>query len=228
MPLERLERRQFMSKVRSALLSRIEQGGRRTHQKVFGRPMGAATTVMSSRGPTAEESTAFEERKKNRALYGKYGKGGLEREKISSTERLRTMMETGQTKRRGMMEAGATERTGITAVTTRRGQDLRFAPGDAFGPPGVERYRAETERMFPRTPKIPLPKAPKVYPAEYGLQGEEVSRPYTISAQPDPETGEYYQVPIRKKKGKAGVGGEPLTVEEQQRWDAYRQRYGLK
>ena len=47
---------------------------------------GQPRTVMSSTPSSAAETMAFQEGKKNRALYGKYGKGGLEREKITSEQ----------------------------------------------------------------------------------------------------------------------------------------------
>jgi len=50
-------------------------GGGRQHQL-------KPTETISSSLPSASESSAFNERKKNRALYGKHGRGGLEREKI--------------------------------------------------------------------------------------------------------------------------------------------------
>jgi len=78
MPLENLERRQFMSKIRSAMIDRIERGGR--PPAYTGGPTGGKFGVMTGSQPTAAESTAFNDRVKNRALHGSYGKGGILRE----------------------------------------------------------------------------------------------------------------------------------------------------
>ena len=218
-PLGDMERRNFMSSARRMLLDRM---GKRGGAGYTGGPTAGQFGMMSGTQPAAGESQAFNERNKNRAELGtRFGamRGkGLEREKISSSERIRAIMEAGATGRNKYTENMGTKRFGMEDATTRRGQDLRYAPGDAFGPPGVDRYQAETERMFP---KITQPREPKVYPGEFGIQGKELARPYTI--QKDPETGQYYQVPVGKQQQQ-----KPLTVEEQRAWDELRKRNGLR
>ena len=80
MPLQDLERKQFTRRARSTLLDRIGQAGRA--QGYMGGPTGGQFGMSSGGQPSAGEMGAFNERKKNRALYGKYGKGGLERERL--------------------------------------------------------------------------------------------------------------------------------------------------
>jgi len=84
MPIEELERRQFMTRARNMLLKRMggSQGG-----GYMGGPTGGQFGISSSRSFSAGESGAFEEKKKNRALYGKYGKGGLERERLKQKQK---------------------------------------------------------------------------------------------------------------------------------------------
>ena len=212
MPLERLKRKRFMSKARSLLLERMGRGA----GGYMGGPTGGVGMSVGGQ-PTAGEAGAFAQQKVGRALYGKYGKGGLEREKISSSERVRQMMEAGQTGRRGMMEAGATRRTGMDVGIKQREQDLRYAPGDAFTPIGVNRYKAETERMSPKTAKGMTPKY--VSPQYDPITGEELSPAGMIERR----QGGYYQVPVQKQ------GQErPLTIEEQRQWDELRKRQGLR
>jgi len=220
--LEDMERRSFLQKARDALLDKIGQrpGG------YMGGPTAGQFGTITGGQPTAGESQAFNQRNLQRAQYGDrwntkggIGRPGLEREKISSAERIRTMMEAGESARRGVMETGATGRQKMVEGTRQREQDLRYGRGDAFSPIGVDRsiaetgrYRAETERMFP---KGQIEKPPQVYSPTGGQMGEKA--PYTIRQ--DPSTGEYYEVPIKQK---------PLTVEEQKQWDELRRRQGLK
>jgi len=79
--LDDMDRKSFMTKVRSALLKRISGGGQRIMAGPTAGPMG----MMSSSLPTAQESTAFNERIRDKAVYGSYGKGGIERERIVAT-----------------------------------------------------------------------------------------------------------------------------------------------
>ncbi len=76
--MEDMERRSFMTRARSMLLDRMRGGG----ERVTAGPTAGAFGMMSGSQPSAGEMGAFNEKKKNRALYGKYGKGGLEREKM--------------------------------------------------------------------------------------------------------------------------------------------------
>jgi len=89
MPLENLERRQFMSKIRSAMIDRIERGGR--PPAYTGGPTGGKFGVMTGSQPTAAESTAFNQRVRDRALHGDrwntnggMGRPGIMREQIDA------------------------------------------------------------------------------------------------------------------------------------------------
>lgn len=77
--LDDMGRRDFMSRVRSALLTRIEQGGRAPYT---GGPTAGQFGVMSASQPTAAESSAFNDRIRDKAVFGSYGQGGIERERI--------------------------------------------------------------------------------------------------------------------------------------------------
>ena len=81
MPLENLQRKQFMSSARRMLLDRMKGGGGYMGGAT-GPTIGGGAFSMSGSQPTAGESQAFNERNKNRAMYGKYGQGGFEREKM--------------------------------------------------------------------------------------------------------------------------------------------------
>jgi len=83
--LDDMERREFMRKVRSALLSRIRSGGSRGYAPVG--PTAGRFRVISQTLPTAKEEAAFNERIKNRALYGRYGRGGLLREQLEQKQK---------------------------------------------------------------------------------------------------------------------------------------------
>jgi len=75
-----LHRSQMNNMILSALRKKLGEG--RNAQQHGGQFQLRPTEMMSSSLPSAGESQAFNERKKNRALYGKYGKGGLAREEL--------------------------------------------------------------------------------------------------------------------------------------------------
>ena len=228
-PLENLERKSFMSRARRMLLDRMGGGG-----GYMGGPTGGQFGMMSGTQPAAGESQAFNERNKNRAELGtRFGamRGkGLEREKISSSERIRAMMEAGATGRTERTEKGLMNRFDKGNQTIQREQDFRYAPGDAFGPPGVDRYKAETDRM---NPKMVQPREPKVYSSQIDpMTGQPTEEHFTVGPNgykvpvgmpPERQMGQA-PIPTDRPKGKQ----KPLTVEEQKQWEAYRQRYGLK
>jgi len=234
--LDDLERKQFMSGARKMLLDRMRGGGR-THQEVFGRPMGAPTTTVSGRGFSAAESSAFNERNKNRALYGKYGKGGLEREKISSAERIRAMM-----------EAGATGRTGTTDATKQKELEMRYGRGTSYGTDDrgfeyqkvgkeqavkqgeIDAFRERTEAWKGKGMTTPRPQfipGDSIMGTQDRMFGQNpVTGGYDVSGVPTRgNAGTNQEVPLQQGQP---PGGTPLTVEEQKKWDAYRKRYGLK
>ena len=212
------EHKEFMRKARAALLNGLggnfglaSGGGGYTGGGytggATGPTIGGGPFTMTSGLSSAAESQAFNEKIKNRALYGKYGKGGLEREKMGQETSLRERMEQGATKRAGIAAGGVTGAAQIRADAWRDStkmqqeglntrNELLNRPGDAFNPPGVNQYNAETQRMFPRQPQPREQKDPKVYPAEYGLYGEEELAPAYI-VRIDPNTGVPYKMPIQ-------------------------------
>ena len=118
MPLESLERRQFMTKVRSALLDRVGGGG-----GYMGGPTGTGGYgMMSGSQPSAGEMGAFNDKKKNRALYGKYGKGGLEREGLRSAETISGIRAGAQT---GAAQIGADASRDVAGTRARSDLDVQ-------------------------------------------------------------------------------------------------------
>jgi len=115
------EHRDFMRKARGGLLMRAFRGNGgsqlsgRSAAVRDGTPMYGA----SSRSPTAAESMAFEEKKKNRALYGKYGKGGLEREKLGSKEKIAGIGKDSAMGVAGIRAGAQTGAAGIRADASR-------------------------------------------------------------------------------------------------------------
>ena len=207
-PLEDMKRRGFLQKVRSALLARIGQ----TPGGYTGGPTAGQFGTMSSAPASAQDQTAFNQRNQDRAQFGDrwntkggIGRPGIEREKMGlgatlkreefdKDKRLREMMEAGESARRGVMEAGATGRQGMIEGTRKREQDFRYAPGDAFTPKGVDRsiaetgrYRAETERMYP---KVSPEKAPQFIP------GSPIERVPDRMFGRNPKTGAYDVAPV--------------------------------
>lgn len=146
------------------LMSNIRGNKRRTpspHGMAAMRGGAYAPMEMSQTVPTAQDRQALNERSKNRALYGKYGQGGLMREQMGLKERLekaglanerelQEMRNVGKTRvadiRRSadidterMRQKGLTGRQEGVNALTRRQQDLQY------GPEGVERIKAGKE-----------------------------------------------------------------------------------
>jgi len=133
---------------------------------------GRPGTMMSSSPSSAAESAAFNERKKNLALYGKYGKGGLERERMAMERKRMAMDRTS--KREGLQSArdiadlqGQTRRdiAGMEAKTQARENLGRYGGMDEWGRPveGTENIRVN--RSIARDPifkqfETPNPLAP--------------------------------------------------------------------
>ena len=81
----------FRLQLRNALMSKLNHAAALAHQRATtavnpaGGGMGnilRPTETITATQPTARESNAFNERVRDRALYGRYGKGGIERERI--------------------------------------------------------------------------------------------------------------------------------------------------
>lgn len=169
-----------MRNLFSSLARKKASGGRdilgtksRARQQMPGQ-MGMGFTVrptetISSTLPTAGESMAFQERKKNRALYGQYGKGGLERARLNaevlskreglrSAEKIAGIGAGATTGTAGIRGKTARDVADIQGVTSRdvAGIDARSALATnaaadrlkkeelrvRFGPEGVERIKA--------------------------------------------------------------------------------------
>ena len=89
-------------------------------------------TMMSSAPASAAESGAFNERNKNRALYGKYGKGGLEREAMANRKAIAAAKDTSFDKRTKAEATSKDYRTGreFKASQNKTGMEREYRKND--------------------------------------------------------------------------------------------------
>lgn len=127
--------------LRRALLERLREGdrGRRVQaQALAGQGPGFTvqpTEMISGRQPTAGEATAFNERVRNRALYGRYGGSGIEREKIYG----KTLAEVAK------RQLSLKDRANIL----QRNRELEIMAANSFNPvPASSSYNTELKNIL--------------------------------------------------------------------------------
>ncbi|MBW2094201.1 MAG: hypothetical protein JRI80_04865 [Deltaproteobacteria bacterium] len=171
-PLQDLEDRGFRQKARQLLLKRV-QAATRAQPVVDYTPGPTAGRfgVMSGSQPTAQDMNAMTQKKAARALYGKYGKGGLERERLRSDVLMRKEgyrsaekvagIGAGATTGAARIRAGATkEAAKIGARATTKAAGIR-ARGllDATKLQTAAREKEATLRFGPEGPAMTAAKA---------------------------------------------------------------------
>lgn len=142
-----MQRREIIA----TLMKRVKAGGQQK-QSISPQFMAQSTPMMQTSAPaSAADMGAFNERNKNRALYGKYGKGGLMREQMAN--RLKIAKERASANRYGSDRSFDSSKYKADAESDWRGKDRALDRKeynskyntDTFGgePLGTEQIRAK-------------------------------------------------------------------------------------
>ena len=223
-PLEDAERQDFIRKVRSTLLKRV-QGG--TQSPMIAGPTAGRFGMMSGNLPSADERNAFTNRKIAIDRFGKYGRGGLDREKLRTETTLtregmgnkmavqglanagrlavQESKDRGNIAERKLMESGQTRRFNRQLDAEREANAMRYGEG------GLEERKLDIlQNKAAPTPKIHTLARP-------GFEGGEDA----FMMVKDPTTGAY-----RLQRLNAGGVDVPRGVSPEQdkqkrkKWDA--------
>lgn len=221
--LEDMERQSFMRKARDLLLQRAAGGG----SGYTPGPTAGRFGMMSKSLPSAAESMAFQEKKKNRALYGEYGKGGLERENLDFARekqadevtleraefanRVKVQREanlgglgtqrsrnTGDIAERNLMETGQTDRLERQLTDNRETNMLRFGKGGL-----------EDRKLGILANKSGLPKVVKLQRPD--MRGEDAFVP-----RQNPETGAWELQKLTQADTSLPAGSPPKGITPEQ------------
>ncbi|EFK06789.1 conserved hypothetical protein [delta proteobacterium NaphS2] len=172
----------FRLQLRNALMSRLNRAAAATFRQPAaavnpaGDGMGYTvrpTETSTGTQPTAAESHAFNERARDRALYGSYGKGGVERDRIVGTSLNEAAKWALSDKQR--------------ADVLQKNRELEIMAANAPFPVDDTTYREELGRILSGDPIGPAP-----VKQQSGLQ----EAPQTIHGQEgNPQTGGRITVP---------------------------------
>jgi len=210
-------------RLRERLLSMAEKKQAQSVGGYTGGPTAGQFGLMSATQPTAQESQAFTNRNIARSQYGDrwntkggIGRGGLEREKIAA--------ETSQ-KREGLRSAEsiagtqAGAQTGVADIRARAARDvtgmeqerqrqqdiMRFHPGDAFTPQGLESRNLDILKQKNEL-DAQQQKMPKVFQQE-GYDDRGVATNTYQMPVLDPETGQYVMQTLPQRQSGLGAAG---------------------
>lgn len=166
--LDDLDQREFMRKLRAGLLKRVGQGGQA--QNYTGGPTGEQFGMMSGTPESPESVDAMTRRKVANAQYGKYGQGGLVRERLgadvamnreglTSAEKIAGIQAGAHTGAAGIQAGAQRDVAGLEGQTNRdvAGINARMNLGVAemqFGPQSPAMVNAQSTRMLSEQPMI--------------------------------------------------------------------------
>jgi len=201
----------FMHELKQGLLSRL-------NSRAPIRESGPAPVIYggSITQPTAQDRMAKVAEREHNAKYGRYGRGGLERERLAadigikregfrSAESIAGTQAGAQTGVADIRARAARDVTGMEQERQRQQDIMRFHPGDAFTPQGLESRNLDILKQKNEL-DAQQQKMPKVFQQE-GYDDRGVATNTYQMPVLDPETGQYVMQTLPQRQSGLGAAG---------------------
>jgi hypothetical protein len=200
--LQRLMRDLTASKIynrnRGLTMAQPGQGPMPTNQQGMGFTVRPTETISAGPG----DETAWNNKVKNRALYGRYGKGGLMRDQMKNATEIQGLRNKGDLAVEGARQSGLNTRQSQITDTANRELDARYNT-DTFGGkmPGADVIKANAEKLRAEAAMKAagrgLKGAQKIFQSEALGKDDPVFYQQSV----DPETGQPIMIPLPIRKG---------------------------